>query len=105
MDDLSSPPYKVILASSYSNTMASALGEIETVLLVERDKVFQKSDAIFRIVSALGGVWKIFSLFTFLPKALRNYGYTVIARNRYSWFGQSDTCMVPQDDLIDRFIK
>lgn len=80
-------------------------GEIETVLLVERDKVFQKSDAIFRIVSALGGVWKIFGLFTFFPKALRNYGYTVFARNRYSWFGQSDTCMVPQDDLIDRFIK
>lgn len=79
--------------------------QIETVLLVERDKVFQKSDAIFRIVSGLSGPWKILGLLVFLPKALRNYGYTVFARNRYTWFGRSDQCMVPQDDLIDRFIR
>ena len=78
--------------------------EIETVLLVERDKVFQKSDAIFRITGGISGPWKFLGLLVFLPKALRNYGYTVFARNRYAWFGRSDQCMIPQDDLIDRFI-
>ena len=30
--------------------------------------------------------------------------YDVIARNRYSWFGRTDLCRMPTEDLAARFL-
>jgi len=43
-------------------------------------------------------------MISFIPRFIRNYGYTLIARRRYSWFGQMDSCMVPTQEIRDKFL-
>jgi predicted DCC family thiol-disulfide oxidoreductase YuxK len=39
-----------------------------------------------------------------IPKPVRDYGYRVVARNRYKWFGHNETCLMPTPALKARFI-
>jgi predicted DCC family thiol-disulfide oxidoreductase YuxK len=42
--------------------------------------------------------------FIVLPRPLRDAFYDWIARNRYRWFGQRDTCRIPTPELRARFL-
>jgi predicted DCC family thiol-disulfide oxidoreductase YuxK len=35
---------------------------------------------------------------------MRDWVYDVIARNRYRWFGRTETCMTPRADIAGRFL-
>jgi predicted DCC family thiol-disulfide oxidoreductase YuxK len=39
-----------------------------------------------------------------IPKPVRDYGYRIVARNRYKWFGHKETCLMPTPALKARFI-
>lgn len=39
-----------------------------------------------------------------LPKSFRNYLYSFIAKKRYHWFGQSETCRVPTQEEKKTFL-
>ena len=39
-----------------------------------------------------------------IPKPVRDYGYRVVARNRYKWFGHKEICLMPTPALKARFI-
>lgn len=39
-----------------------------------------------------------------IPKPIRDFGYRVVARNRYKWFGHKETCLMPTPALKARFI-
>ena len=79
--------------------------ELATVLLVERDRVSTKSTAILRILRSLGGVWKLAGILLIIPRPLRDAVYDWIARHRYGWFGQRNTCRVPSAEERDRFLE
>jgi predicted DCC family thiol-disulfide oxidoreductase YuxK len=34
----------------------------------------------------------------------RDWIYSVVARNRYRWFGRTDACMIPIPDVKARFL-
>jgi predicted DCC family thiol-disulfide oxidoreductase YuxK len=44
-------------------------------------------------------------VFRILPRGLRDWLYRLVARNRYRWFGKSDTCMLPTPELRARFLE
>jgi len=77
---------------------------MNTFVLLHHDHCFTKSDAALRIASKLQGAWSLLDLFLVVPKPLRDWCYDVIARNRYKWFGQSQSCMLPTRDLMRRFL-
>ena len=77
---------------------------INTVILLHRGRWYVKSDVSFEIIRILGGWWKCLLLFNLLPLKLKNWCYDRIAQNRYKWFGQAESCMIPDKSLIDRFI-
>src|SRR5688572_633053 len=52
------------------------------------ERVWIKSDAVWNIGNDMGGIWRVVALFRVIPKALRDWGYDQVARNRYSLFGQ-----------------
>ena len=58
--------------------------------------IHDQSDASLEVYRRLGGVWWILSLARFVPRPIRNWAYSIIARNRYRWFGRRATCRVPQ---------
>ncbi|MCJ8322235.1 MAG: DCC1-like thiol-disulfide oxidoreductase family protein [Colwellia sp.] len=67
----------------------------ETMLLVEGNQSFDKSDAFLNVVNKLGFPWRLLYLGKIIPKGIRNWLYDRIALNRYYLFGKYDTCILP----------
>lgn len=78
--------------------------KVDSVILVEGGRWYKESDAALRIARGLGGLWKLFGVFRLVPRPLRDAAYRLIARNRYRWFGKTETCWVPTPELRGRFL-
>jgi len=66
----------------------------DTILLIEGDKIWQKSAAILRILRHLGFPWNIAYILIIIPPVIRDAVYMVISRNRYKWFGKRKECFL-----------
>lgn len=66
--------------------------------------LLSRSRAVFFIAKHLGGIWRLAGLFSILPDGVVDRGYDFVARRRYRWFGQHDTCPLPTPDTRRRFI-
>ena len=75
----------------------------ETIVLYDGKKILTESDAVIKIFSSLGGIWKIIVVLKVISPTARNLAYRFIAKNRYKLFGKKDSCMVPDWDVKDRF--
>ena len=62
------------------------------------------TDAIVRVLSGLGGPWRVAAVLRLVPRSLRDIGYRVVARNRYRWFGRSTHCMLPTPEQRALFL-
>ncbi|MFC2130771.1 thiol-disulfide oxidoreductase DCC family protein [Bacteroidota bacterium] len=77
-----------------------------SVILIDKGKVYTKSTAIIRILKKLGFYYRVFAYLMFIiPAPLRNLLYNFISYNRYKWFGKRKNCTVPQKELEDRFYQ
>jgi len=77
---------------------------IKTMVLVENDNYYIKSDAVLRIFKHLDGMWFILYYLIYIPRPIRNFVYDLVANNRYRWFGKKDVCMLPTPELKKRFL-
>lgn len=78
---------------------------LNSVILCDGTGIHRKSDAVWRILTRLGGTWRIAgSLLRIIPRPLRTWGYDLVARHRYRWFGQKETCRLPTADERERFL-
>jgi predicted DCC family thiol-disulfide oxidoreductase YuxK len=78
--------------------------DFNSFILFEDGKLYTRSTAALRVLSQLKG-WKWSRVFNWVPRFLRDGVYNVIARNRYKWFGKRDSCMLPTENLVSRFLK
>jgi predicted DCC family thiol-disulfide oxidoreductase YuxK len=78
--------------------------EPDSVLLLEGDRVYARSDAVLRITRHLTGAWPLLAIFFVFPRIVRDVVYRVVARHRYRWFGRTDACRVPTPALRARFL-
>jgi len=79
-------------------------GEFDTIVLVEGDRTYTKSAAAIRIAELLGWPYRLAAVARLLPAGLRDRLYDVVAANRHAWFGRREQCMVPDEDVSDRFL-
>lgn len=77
---------------------------LDTILLYKKGQFYDRSNAILNICKALGGGFNLFLIGYIVPRFIRDAMYRLVANNRYEWFGKEDQCMVPTDDLKDRFL-
>jgi predicted DCC family thiol-disulfide oxidoreductase YuxK len=77
--------------------------DVDTVVLVDGDEHYLKSDAILRVMRHLDGPWPLLAPLRYLPRVLRDGGYDVVAATRYRVFGKKDACPVPAPEIRDRF--
>lgn len=77
---------------------------LSSVVVIEDGRVWQESSAALRIARHLPGLWKLLRIFTIIPRPLRDAIYRLIARNRYRWFGKTETCWLPTPELKGRFL-
>jgi predicted DCC family thiol-disulfide oxidoreductase YuxK len=82
--------------------------EFDTMVFVERQgeraRVTHRSRAIFRILSRIGGPWRLVSWLRFLPAWLTDPAYRLVAANRIKWFGRVDACRLPDPATRARFL-
>ncbi len=78
--------------------------EIDSVILIDGDNVYYRSDAALRIAKHLSGAWPLMQVFWIIPRFIRDAVYNFIGRNRYKWFGKQDSCMIPTPELKALFL-
>lgn len=79
--------------------------DVDSLLLIERQRAYIKSSAALRIAKKLDGLWHLAFLFILVPPVIRNALYDIVAKNRYKWFGKKeDTCTLPSPDIRKRFL-
>lgn len=72
-------------------------------LLVDGAHAWTDSDAIRRVLTGLGGVWRLADVIAVVPRAVRDPLYRWLARNRYRWFSTT-ACRVPTEEERARFL-
>jgi predicted DCC family thiol-disulfide oxidoreductase YuxK len=82
---------------------------LKTVYLIDQpgkpsEKLYTKSAAAIRVLSALQGPTSILGIFLLVPAPLRDVGYDIVAAVRYRIFGKSDTCPLPKPSDRERFL-
>lgn len=94
---IENPFYFASLQSDYAKKHVPVpYQSLDTIVLMEGEKVYTKSTAALRILFALGGHYSILSmLVSIFPRFVTDIGYDFIANNRYRLFGKKDTCRIP----------
>lgn len=79
--------------------------KIDSILLIEPGLAYYtKSSAALKIGISFGGAWKILNVLNLIPSKLRDIVYDWVARNRYSWYGKKNACMIPTPEVKDKFL-
>lgn len=97
------------LQSDYAAGLIDRLGirdeAPDSIILVEKDRVYYRSRAALRIARRLRRLWPLIYVLVIVPPFIRNPIYDWIAKNRYRWFGKRNTCFVPPKDLSYKFLQ
>jgi predicted DCC family thiol-disulfide oxidoreductase YuxK len=84
--------------------------DLDTVYVVVNpdrpdEHLLARSDAVIFVLKRLGGFWRFMGFLLRLnPRFLRDWGYRIVARNRYRFFGRSETCFLPGPENRGRFL-
>ena len=79
-------------------------GSIQSVYLVEGDRIWAKSGAALEIARRMTLPWSLSYAFIVVPKFLRDWVYDRIAKNRYRLFGKAEACRLPSEAERGRFL-
>ncbi|MBD5633925.1 MAG: DUF393 domain-containing protein [Candidatus Eremiobacteraeota bacterium] len=79
-------------------------GSFDSVVLVDGDRLYERSDAALRIAAGLRAPWNVLGLLLALPQSVRDAAYEFVARNRYRVFGKRASCSLPDPAFADRFV-
>ena len=77
---------------------------MDSLIFIEDEKAYIKSEAAFKISKHLTYPWKAIYHFRHFPKRFCDWFYDLIAQNRYSCFGKQQSCMIPKEEWKDRFL-
>ena len=78
--------------------------DLNAVVLIENGRRYSKSAAVLRIALKLDKLWPALYCFIVIPDSLRNLIYDYIGNRRYRWFGKTESCWLPTDELERRFV-
>jgi predicted DCC family thiol-disulfide oxidoreductase YuxK len=84
---------------------AAGIASLSTVLVEADERIFKRSDAVLRLLDALGGFWRLpAALGRLLPRPLRDAAYDFVAARRHRWSGKSSACTLPSEALRERLL-
>lgn len=76
----------------------------ETVVFVQQDRVYLRSEAAFRLFATLDSPWRHVARLGVLPRVFTDWLYRGFARVRYRIFGRLDACPIPSPEEAARFL-
>ena len=78
--------------------------DVGTVAYLEGARVWTRSDAVLRVLYRIGGLWRLSIILWCVPRRLRDAAYSLVASNRYRWFGRKASCRMPTPSERARFV-
>lgn len=97
----------VALQSAEGQRLARTYGidaaDPNTLLFIEDGRMLTKSGGVMALTRYLRQPAALLGVAWFIPRPLRDWVYDRVARNRYSIFGKSETCIVPPASQRHRF--
>lgn len=81
------------------------LDQFDTLAVIRDQHYWVRSNAVLQIIALLPMACRPLQLLRVLPRVLRDWAYDRIARNRYRLFGRYDSCLLPDPDHAQRFLK
>jgi predicted DCC family thiol-disulfide oxidoreductase YuxK len=76
-----------------------------TAILTANQRIYRRSDAVAITLQLLGNPWKpLGKALALLPRPLREFGYSIIARLRYRLFGRYAACPLPSPEQRNRIL-
>lgn len=69
---------------------------LDSVIYYENGRTYRQSTAVLKILSSLSGAFSLSKVFFIVPRFIRDFVYDVVAKRRYSWFGEREFCRLPQ---------
>ena len=76
----------------------------ESNILLQDGVAWFRSEGNLRISETLGWPWSAARLLRLVPEPVRDWGYALVARNRFRLFGRLDACEVPRPEFRDRVL-
>ena len=95
-DDIEYLPLQSDEGQVYLKQYNLPLKDFDSVVFIENNKAYTKSNAALRVILRLDGFWKYLYGFIIIPKPIRDLAYNIFAKNRYKIFGKTDQCRVPK---------
>ena len=80
------------------------LNQLNTIILLDGEKIHTKSNAALKIAGMLPYPWKLLQILRIFPRPLRDWVYDGISKHRYGWFGKYDVCTIPTEEEKDLFL-
>jgi predicted DCC family thiol-disulfide oxidoreductase YuxK len=79
--------------------------KLESMVFLEDGVAYTRSTGVLHLARALGAPYSWAAVLLVLPASLRDFFYKILAKNRYAWFGQRQSCMMPTPELKKRFLS
>lgn len=76
----------------------------QTYLVADQGRALTRSDAGLALLRHLRLPWRWLIVLRVVPRPLRDRIYSLVARNRYRWFGRVEHCFVPPPGMRSRFV-
>jgi len=93
------------LAINFASNRDINISNKDTVIVWDQlDGIYTESRAFFKIMKTLGGLFNLILIFSIIPKFLTDGIYRFIARNRYKWFGNYETCPTPSPSFKHKYL-
>ena len=69
---------------------------LSTVIFYDQGKILRASDAVLEILKMMKFPWSLLGQAgKIAPLNFRDFLYQIVAKNRYQWFGEKDSCRIP----------
>ncbi|MDJ0700053.1 MAG: DCC1-like thiol-disulfide oxidoreductase family protein [Woeseiaceae bacterium] len=81
-----------------------SIDDPETWVYIVDGRAYTSFDAMIRAGRRVGGVGLLLQPLRLLPRAIQDWLYRALARNRYRLFGRTDICSIPDPALKARLM-
>lgn len=78
--------------------------DFDSFILIDGKDYYKKSTAAIKMLSSLGKPCSWLIALLWVPLPIRDWVYSVVARNRYRWFGKKESCWLPTPELKQKFL-
>lgn len=76
------------------------------VVRTAEGRIVTHADAVVYVGLGMRQPWRVLArIGGLVPRGVREFVYGLVARHRYRIFGRTETCMMPEEGLRERFLE